>query len=173
MNKILILSDSHSETDVLVEIKNRHENEVDLIIHCGDSELDARNEAIHDFSIVRGNCDFESRFPDYLVEQCGDNRIFVTHGHLYSVKSTLMNLFYQAKEMKANIVCFGHSHVLGAEMVEDTLFINPGSILLPRKRNEKTYVILEIMDKNAKVRVYEDNGSEIVELSRQFSLHNQ
>lgn len=173
MKKILILSDSHSESEVLVEIKNRHENEVDLMIHCGDSELDAGNEAIHDFSIVRGNCDFESRFPDYLVKQCGENRIFVTHGHHFSVKSTLMNLFYRAKELKANIVCFGHSHVFGAEVVEDTLFINPGSVLLPRKRSEKTYVILEIVGKKAKVRVYEDNGREIVELSRKFSLHNQ
>ena len=37
----------------------------------------------------------------------------------------------------AQVACFGHSHVLGAELIDGVLFINPGSILLPRQRVEK------------------------------------
>jgi uncharacterized protein len=170
MNRILILSDSHGETESLADIRKRHEIEVELMIHCGDSELSSVNQAIHGFSVVRGNCDYDARFPDELVEQCGSYRLFITHGHLYSVKSTLMNLYYRSKEAQAQIVCFGHSHILGAEMFEGTLFINPGSTLLPRMRKEKTYVILELEVGKARVRVFETDGTEIVELEREFVL---
>ena len=41
-----------------------------------------------------------------------------------------MNLKYKAEEVNADIVCFGHSHVLGAEVIDGRLFLNPGSIRL-------------------------------------------
>ena len=61
----------------------------------------------------------------------------VTHGHLFNVKSGLMKLRYKALEQNANIVCFGHSHILGIEKVDDILFINPGSIRFPREGEKK------------------------------------
>ena len=67
----------------------------------------------------------------------GDRTLFITHGHRHSVKSNLMVLSYRAKEVGADIACFGHSHQLGAEMVNGTLFINPGSIRLPTWKKRK------------------------------------
>ena len=81
-----------------------------------------------------------------------------------------MNLSYKAAEAGANIVCFGHSHVLGAEVIGGTLFLNPGSIRLPRGRIEKTYVILELVEEKIKMSVYDISGRELKELAYEFAL---
>ncbi|PWW19689.1 hypothetical protein DFO73_11974 [Cytobacillus oceanisediminis] len=167
--KILILSDSHGLTSELKQIRDQHTG-MDLLIHCGDSELQADDESINGYTVVRGNCDIEAGFPEDRVEEAGGLRLFVTHGHRYSVKSTLMNLSYRAREMEADIVCFGHSHYLGAEMVDNTLFINPGSIRLPRGRREKTYIILEAKERDIILDVYDTATGKIPELSQKFSL---
>lgn len=168
--KILILSDSHGDTESLAKIKLQHENQVEMMIHCGDSELDAESEEMSGLKAVRGNCDYDGRYPKERIEKCGGITFYATHGHLHSVKTTLMNLYYRAKEVEANVVCFGHSHILGVEMIEGILFINPGSILLPRKRIEKTYVLLEIEKDKVTVKIFEVDGSELVELEREFTL---
>ncbi|MGV2938016.1 metallophosphoesterase [Mesobacillus sp. LC4] len=171
MSRVLIVSDSHGSTEVLEGIENLHGNDVDLMIHCGDSELSESDAAIVNFSSVKGNCDFYGNFPDEEIHVINGVRIFVTHGHLYSVKSTLVNLYYKAKELQADIVCFGHSHLLGAEMVDDVLFINPGSIRLPRGRTEKSYAILELESGKAILRIYDFGNGEISALRQEFSLH--
>lgn len=168
--KVLIISDSHGLTDELQEIRERHQKETDAMFHCGDSELEADHSAIQGFTAVRGNCDYETRFTNEVIEDVGGYRFFVAHGHLHHVKSTLMNLKYRAAEHDAKIVCFGHSHVAGAEYVDNILFINPGSIRLPRMRNEKTYVILEIQNKMAELTFYEPNGSPVTSMTHRFEL---
>lgn len=62
---------------------------------------------------------------------------FITHGHLYNIKMTLMNLAYKSEEAEADIICFGHSHAAGSELIEGKLFINPGSIRQPRDEKRK------------------------------------
>lgn len=173
MSKILIVSDSHGSAEVLEDIERLHGHEIDLMIHCGDSELTEEDDAMKNFKSVKGNCDFFGSFPDEEIHVVNGVRIFVTHGHLYSVKTTLAKLFYRAKEHQADIVCFGHSHVLGAEMVEDVLFINPGSIRLPRGRKERTYVILELEKEKAILQIHNFGHGEIMELRQQFSLHKK
>lgn len=173
MSKMLIVSDSHGLTDELQQIKARHENETDLMIHCGDSELMADDAAIKGFTVVRGNCDYEAGYPDETTVALGGRKIFITHGHHHSVKTSLMSLHYRAKELKADIVCFGHSHILGAEEAGGTLFLNPGSIRLPRRRIEKTYMILELLDRKIILSVFDIDGKEIKDLYREFSLPNQ
>jgi putative phosphoesterase len=170
MSKILVVSDSHGITKELGKIKERHRQEVELMIHCGDSQLMADDKDMAGFAAVRGNCDFDARYPLDRLEVVDGRRIYVTHGHKYSVKTSLMSLYYRAREAEADVVCFGHSHVLGAEMVGGILFLNPGSILLPRERREKTYVILEIVEDKIQMSVFEWNGREIRKLSREFSL---
>lgn len=170
MTKILIVSDSHGQTKELDRVKQKHQNEVDLMLHCGDSELMANHPSIQGFVTVRGNCDYEENFNEQIVEEIGSVKIFLTHGHLYSVKTSLLNLLYRAREHHVQIVCFGHSHELGAEMVDGVLFINPGSLRLPRGRTERTYVILEIENLEATLKVFEYDKGEINGLRRVFSL---
>ncbi|MCM3122621.1 metallophosphoesterase [Mesobacillus sp. AQ2] len=173
MSKVLIVSDSHGSTEVLEGIEREHGRDVDLMIHCGDSELSEKDPAIMNFRSVKGNCDFYGNYPDNEVHDLSGLKILVTHGHLYSVKSTLVNLYYKAKEAEADIVCFGHSHILGAEMVDDVLFINPGSIRLPRGRIEKTYVILELDSNKVLLRIFDYGNGELSDLRQEFTLHKK
>ncbi|KOP83643.1 metallophosphoesterase family protein [Cytobacillus solani] len=168
--KILIVSDSHGLTEELLEIKARYAHEVQMMIHCGDSELQADEEALENFHVVQGNCDFIGTFPEDLIKELGGLRVFVTHGHRYGVKSTLLNLSLRAQEAAANIVCFGHSHFLGAEMIEGIMFINPGSIRLPRGRTEKTFVILELSENEMKLHVHDLTHGKLDDLTQVFSL---
>lgn len=167
--RILIVSDSHGLTDELTEIKE-HSLGIDKLIHCGDSELESNHPSLEGYAVVRGNCDIDNTFPEELVEEIGEHRMFITHGHRYAVKTTLLNLNYRAREVGARIVCFGHSHYLGAEMIEGILFINPGSIRQPRGRKEKTYVILDVANDTINLSVYDLKHEEISGLSQKFLL---
>lgn len=169
MSKVLVVSDSHGLTNELEILRERHMNEVDLMIHCGDSEMMPDDKVMNGYLTVKGNCDFGG-FPLETTTEIAGRKFFVTHGHRYSVKASLMNLQYKAAEMGADIVCFGHSHVLGAEIIGNTLFLNPGSIRMPRARNEKTYVILELVDEKIKFFVYDSSGRELKDLACEFVL---
>jgi uncharacterized protein len=171
MSKVLIVSDSHGLTKELEVIRERHLSDVDVMIHCGDSQLMPDDRAISGYVTVLGNCDFGGGFPLETVLETSGYKFFVTHGHRYSVKTSLMSIKYKAQEVDADIVCFGHSHVLGAEEIGGTLFLNPGSIRLPRERLEKTYVILDLKDEKVKMSVYEVNGQELKDLACEFILY--
>lgn len=156
--EIIILSDSHGLTEELKVIKERHKD-VTTFIHCGDSELDAKSSFLEGFHVVQGNCDHDETLPLELLIQLENERILVTHGHLNQVKQTLMLLTYKAEEVNATICCFGHSHLLGVEKINNILFINPGSIRLPRGRKEKTYIHLKKQAEKYLATVYELNGN--------------
>jgi uncharacterized protein len=170
MTKVLVVSDSHGLISELSKIKKRHENEVNLMIHCGDSELEPNDAALDGFIVVRGNCDFEEQFPEESLQTIAGKRILVTHGHHFHVKSSLMNLTYRAEELEANIVCFGHSHILGAEIINGKLFLNPGSIRLPRMRKEKTYCIIELIGDKINLNVYDVNLGLLPSLKHEYTL---
>ena len=172
MPKILILSDSHGWNQEVSEIKARHQDQVDAMIHCGDSELEYDSEALAGFEKVQGNMDMDFRFPEENDFEVGKLHFFVTHGHLLQIKSTLMHASYRAEELHANVICFGHSHVAGAEKVNDQLFINPGSIRQPRSVHPGSYAILEADDqlKEISVRFYTKEDKEITSLAYQTSL---
>ncbi len=168
--KVLILSDSHGLTKELLDIKERHKNDVKFMLHLGDSELSSQSEEMSGFSVVRGNCDFDSNYPNDMIVLLNGLKVYLTHGHLYNVKMSLMNLSYRAREVGASIVCFGHSHIAGAELIDDVLFINPGSFRLPRMRKERTYVILEVDNNQADVVFYDSEGNTVEELSTKVNL---
>lgn len=169
--KVLIVSDSHGLIDELIEIKQRHAHEADVFIHCGDSELSSGCAELEGFVYVGGNCDFVRDFAKERTEDIQGVRFLITHGHLYNVKMTLMNLYYRAQEVGAKVVCFGHSHIAGAEMINGILFINPGSILLPRMRKERTYASLQIENGQATVRFYDIiDGQEVPHLAKSFTF---
>lgn len=169
MGQVLILSDSHRLTDELSLIKIRHHLQYN--IHCGDSELPADAPELEGFIKVTGNCDRTTSFPEEEVVEIDGLRFFITHGHLYGVKANLTNLMYRAAEVNAHIVCFGHSHIAGAEKLDNQLFINPGSIRRPRNRAEKTYAILTWEGlKHVQVTFYTLDGNIVPDLSYQTSL---
>ncbi|MFK2824552.1 metallophosphoesterase [Bacillus sp. B190/17] len=168
--KVLVVSDSHGWSEMLTELKDRYEGEVNALIHCGDSELDADDPAIQGYVVVRGNCDTEDEFPYDIVEGVEGRRMFITHGHRYNVKMSLMKLSYKAQEYGADFVFFGHTHMLGTEKIDGTIFLNPGSITMPRGSHEKTYSLVEADDGQVNIRFFDDKHQELTELNCTFSL---
>lgn len=155
--QLLIMSDTHGDKSIISKVKAYYPN-ADLYIHCGDSELTYGDKALTDFYYVRGNCDWDKKFAEEQILTVDDKVIFVTHGHKLNVKSTLMPLSYRAQEVNANIVCFGHSHLLGVEMIGNTLYLNPGSLTAPRGRNEKSFMVVELDGNDVIVNCFDDNN---------------
>jgi len=99
---------------------------------------------------VRGNCDFENT-EDELEFEIENKNIFVCHGDKYGVKYGLEQLHEKAKNICADIVIFGHTHTPVIKEKNNILYINPGSISLPRGVNYRSFVILEISSDNVSI----------------------
>lgn len=169
MPSVLIVSDSHGLTTELSQIKKQHK--ADYLIHCGDSELDFDAPELEEYVKVGGNCDVDVRFPEEQLVDAEGIKLFVTHGHLFQVKMNLMPLAYRAEEEQSQVVCFGHTHIAGAEKNGNQLFINPGSIRLPKKITEPTYAIMDWETKeDVHVHFYTLSGKQVNELTYQTSL---
>ncbi|QBP40734.1 metallophosphoesterase [Paenisporosarcina antarctica] len=140
--RIVVMSDTHGETNSIDQVRHAV-GPVDAVFHCGDSELDIQHESLQDAFVVEGNCDWDSSYSAEVFTEVNGVKVFMTHGHLWQVKSTLMPLSTRAQELGADLVLFGHTHLLGAELIGSTLFVNPGSLELPRGRKEKSYAIIE------------------------------
>lgn len=107
----------------------------DLILHLGDGgrDLDGIRSRFPGIKLeaVCGNCDLSSGLPEVLdLTVCGV-RLFLTHGHLYGVKSNLNRLLYAAEERGAQAVLFGHTHRALVTEAGGLTVINPGSCGYP------------------------------------------
>lgn len=94
---------------------------------------------------VRGNCDAEVdqmvlEFPvlaDYAVLPVGQRLIYATHGHIYHVK----NLPPLAP---GDALLHGHTHVPAwTEFGQGNLYLNPGSVSIPKEDSPHSYMTLE------------------------------
>lgn len=145
-------------------IKERHNTA--SMIHCGDSELPEDAPELAGFLKVAGNCDMDERYPNEQLHQLEGWDFFVTHGHLNQVKSSLLPLSYRAKEVNADVICFGHTHIAGTEKIDNKIYINPGSILLPKGKHGKTYAIVTFPQKDKmEVTFYSLTGEKVKALS--------
>lgn len=127
--KIGIVSDTHRLVRNMDKAIPYLEN-CDLIIHAGDNYSDARyiyGETGVNVMAVVGNCDFEDA-EDELLFDFGGKKFFVCHGHRYDVKYGTKFLQTKAEREGADIVVFGHSHETFSEVINGTLYINPGSL---------------------------------------------
>ncbi len=132
--KILVVSDSHGN---MANVRKAVEKEApfDILVHCGDIEGSADTiREMGDFQVVavKGNCDYNMDLNRDETFKAGFYTIWVTHGDRYNVKyeEKLTSLDAAAKERRADIVLFGHSHY--AEIVRDEenniLMLNPGTV---------------------------------------------
>lgn len=103
------------------------------------------NELKSKLCCVRGNCEAEVdqmvlEFPvmaDYCVLPVGQRLIYATHGHIYNVK----NLPPLAP---GDILLHGHTHVPAwTEFGEGNLYLNPGSLSIPKENSPHGYMTLE------------------------------
>ena len=94
---------------------------------------------------VRGNCDAEVdqmvlEFPimaDYAVIPCGNRIIYATHGHHHNVMTPI-------PMQPGDILLHGHTHVPAWEPFgNENLYLNPGSVSIPKENSAHSYMILE------------------------------
>lgn len=98
---------------------------------------------------VRGNCEAEVdqmvlEFPvmaDYAIftqpDKSGKERmIFATHGHVFNEKNVPM-----LKE--GDVLLHGHTHVSVVREHEDYIYMNPGSLSIPKEDTRHGYMTME------------------------------
>lgn len=102
------------------------------------------NAYAKDILAVRGNCDADIdqavlRFPiwaDYALLAEGKILIFATHGHLY-------NLEHLPPLHAGDILLHGHTHVPACEQQSGVIYLNPGSLSIPKENSSHGYMTLE------------------------------
>ncbi|WMJ77765.1 MULTISPECIES: metallophosphoesterase [unclassified Sedimentibacter] len=145
--RILVISDSHNFIpDAQIETIKKY-GEFNMLIHCGDKYKDAEKFAeklkIDKVVQVSGNCDFISGKPLLVDKVIEGKKFIITHGHLYNVKSGISKLKEYAREKGADAVIYGHTHCAQNEVIDQILFFNPGSTVLP-KCGKESFGILEV-----------------------------
>lgn len=153
--KILVLSDSHGNFNSILRALDR-ESDIQFVIHAGDIQRDV--DDLRDLrpdltcAAVAGNNEFFHSFsqdPSQRIFTLEGKRIFLTHGHLFSVKQTLSQLAQAARAAEAEICIFGHTHKPYLEERNGILFFNPGS-------SSNSYGILEIQNGTVTARLEEN-----------------
>lgn len=168
--KALIVSDNHANVSILEELIAIYANEIDLWLHCGDSEFSADDPIWNVFKTVLGNMDIDYSLPFNRVEQFGEENLLIVHGHHHSVRLTLDYLNDLAQENDADVVFYGHTHIAQVDQIGNRYFINPGSIVQPRGALRKgSYAIYEKNEDGRFIRFYDWNHNEISELSRKLA----
>lgn len=160
--KLLVISDIHGSLFYLKKILNIFEkNSYDKILILGDElyhgprnplpkeynpkeAAELLNRYKNKIIAVRGNCDSEVDqmvldFPitaDYNMILWENKKIFMTHGHIYNIDNSLLL-------ENGDILIYGHFHIPMIQRKEGKIFLNPGSISLPKENNSNSFGVFE------------------------------
>lgn len=93
---------------------------------------------------VRGNCDTEVDqmvlpFPilaDYAILEQAGRLIYATHGHVYNLKNL-------PPLCPGDILLHGHTHIPANQEAQGVLYLNPGSVSIPKENSPHSYMTLE------------------------------
>lgn len=102
------------------------------------------NEHKNELLCVRGNCEAEVdqmvlEFPvlaEYMIMYLKGRMAFITHGHNH-------NLEKLPPMKKGDLLIHGHTHVQAMTETDQCVYLNPGSITLPKNGNTNSYMIYE------------------------------
>lgn len=139
--RILVLSDSHSNS---YNIRKAIEQQptAELIVFLGDGENDFfRYYTEKPCIAVRGNCDWGSELPAFIVTEEKGYTIYCTHGYAEGVKYGEENLKMRAREYHAHIALYGHTHNPVTHYDDGMWLVNPGSI------HNGEYAVLDLTPK--------------------------
>lgn len=160
--KLMFASDIHGSLPSCTKMLNRFDEEGaerlfllgDILYHGPRNDLpegyapkevikllNARKDKLF---CVRGNCDTEVdqmvlEFPilaDYALLYLEGRQAFITHGHVYNTSNPPFI-------GKGDMLIHGHTHVQTVDTSRDYVYINPGSVSLPKENNEKSYMTYE------------------------------
>ncbi len=160
--KFLIASDIHGSAYWCRElIKKYSEERADRLVLLGDvlyhgprndlpreyapKEVIAMlNQMKNDIYCVRGNCEAEVdqmvlEFPvlaDYAILDIGKTAVYMTHGHTYN-ENKLPPMH------DGDILLHGHTHVPKCVEHKHYVYMNPGSVSIPKEDSHHGYMTLE------------------------------
>ena len=147
MARLIIVSDSHGEVSKIDDILRKYENQYDYFFHLGDRSFDmiSFEDKVKNPVIISGNIEMQEvsgkNYGIYEKQiEIEGLKVFATHGHRYSVHSTLLFIKKQARKIGANIVLFGHTHDKHLEFDDGILYFNPGAL------QNNDYGLIEIKD---------------------------
>ena len=128
--KLIVFSDSHRELSNMRQVIAREKP--DYVFHLGDHDADAEEVELENpllpLVAVRGNCDGWSDTPVTRTVTLDGIRFFLCHGHTLGVKGNLLRASLAAREQKADVLLFGHTHQPCREKQPFGLrLLNPGS----------------------------------------------
>lgn len=158
--KVLFVSDIHGSSYYALKLKEICLNErPDKIVLLGDlyyhgprndlsleynpmKVAEILNSFKNDLYVVRGNCDAEVdemisefSFSDSLLLNINGKRVFCTHGHKYNM--------FNLPNTDFDVMAYGHIHIGFLKREGNRLFINPGSLSLPKGDSVNSYIIME------------------------------
>ena len=174
--KVMFISDIHGIKTNIGKVEEIFiKDKCDKLIILGDLYyIGPRNTINNDYDIkevlgflnkykdkiicIKGNCDSEvdkmvSEFPiinELSMISIDNHNIYITHGHIYNENNW---------DKTNSILVYGHFHIPFIKEKESNLFINPGSISLPKENNKPTYLIYD----NNKFTIYDIDGNIIEE----------
>lgn len=161
--KLMIASDLHGSayyTRLLLEAMEREQPDRlillgDLLYHGPRNDLpreyapkqviELLNARKAQLLCVRGNCEAEVdqmvlEFPvmaDYCILPLGGRLLYATHGHIYNMKNP-------PPLAPGDLLLHGHTHVPAwTEFGAGNLYLNPGSLSIPKENSPHGYMTLE------------------------------
>ncbi|NLC19055.1 MAG: phosphodiesterase [Clostridiales bacterium] len=160
--KLMIASDIHgSEYYCRLLLEKFQKEQADKLILLGDILYHGpRNELPRDYNpknviellnnisdrilCVRGNCDCDVDqmvldFPimaEYAIIYLENRLVYMTHGHrLEENRLTLLK--------QGDILLLGHTHVPACDKSEPYIYMNPGSVSIPKENSAHSYMLLD------------------------------
>lgn len=143
MQTLIALSDTHGNRGVIDGLESIFA-ENNIIVHLGDTSADGnyiRNKFPEKTHVINGNCEIASVGENEEIIEVEDIKIFLCHGHRYSVKSTLTRLAERAKQAGCAIALYGHTHEARADVIDGVTLINPGACT---RYGGKSYLFLAV-----------------------------
>ena len=160
--KLMLASDIHGSAYYAEKMRQAYIDEkADRLILLGDlldhgprndlpkdyapkKVIEILNDIKEDILCVRGNCDTEVDqmvldFPimaDYAVIYADGRTLYLTHGHKFNPENP-------PKLKKGDYLVNGHTHIPANEDKGDFIYINPGSVSIPKAGSGHTYMIYE------------------------------
>ena len=155
--RLVVFADSHGNYAVLRRIIQL-QAAADGYIHLGDNVRDftpiAESYPEKLTCSVRGNNDWDADVPLMNLLVLENKRVLFTHGHNFNVKRSNDLLLEEAKERKADIVLYGHTHMPYTGYVGGIYLLNPGSVSVPLD-GRPTYGVVDITAAGVVTRVVE------------------
>jgi hypothetical protein len=157
--KYLVVSDIHGSNYYAKKLEEIYKKEnPDKIILLGDLYYHGpRNELTEEYNpsevakilnkykdiiiCTKGNCDAEVdemisefKFEDYIELTINGVDFFFSHGHKYNMDNV---------PPFGKVVVYGHFHTGFIEEQYGVIFVNPGSISLPKNNTAHSYLIID------------------------------